>query len=984
MRVAITLAVVLLLPTAGVTQAALPQGPSGPQRAEISREQIEADWVRQEQVRNLPAGPATTPYRTPRMTPYVVLPTGPSGNVRPEEDAAGGVDGIKKAGGWGFCTNKEPKPWWQVQLNGEMSLDRVLIYNTDTKGNVELCRDLLLLVSSDGKTWNEVYRHNGQLFAGPKQPVTVPLKGVKARYVRVQLPRTEYLILDEIEVYAADKSTNVALGRPAIQSSASPYSRRHVDPVVARAATGRAPATGTARPAAWPVPKLVESGLRLAESLRRLGGEVDAQAQILQRVADRWKELPKGTSDDAKRVLYLEGRWAVRRLAFANPLLDFRDLLFVKRAPTKYPVNCDQYLGWWSQPGGGLYLLKDFKSQSPTLVCLTAGLPPGNILDPDLSYDGTKALFAYCRYYPGLSENPNKLDKTQIPEDAFYKLYEVNLDGTGLRRLIGGKYDDFGGRYLPDGQIVFLSTRRGQRVQCTKASAAATVSTALPDCFVRCGGGPERPCSVHTLHLMDANGEDLRPLSAFEMFEYTPNVDQFGRILYARWDYVDRHRVPCISLWSTLPDGSNAQEVFGNYLPRNPHCIFEARSIPNSRKLVFTASAHHGATAGSLVLLDPNRGTNNESAMTRLTPEVPFPESEAVPATYFANPYPLSEDHYLVAWSDQPLAVQYSAPAQNAVNALGLYLFDRFGNLELIYRDPAISSCNPLPVHPRKRPAPFPDHVAWEGDQVAEILLLDVYRGLEWIPRGTVRRLRIVGIPSKTHPTMNHPSLGVTGDDPGKFVIGTAAVEPDGSAHFRVPSGVPFFVQALDADGLAVQTMRSATYLPPGKTFTCIGCHESRTTAPPNAPATAARRAPSRLTPGPEGSWPLDFQVLVQPVLDKHCLDCHRAGGKDAAHDLSAGKAYDTLVNYGKPSLRQHVLNRYEQLTPSYGPCAAQVSPLLRLLKQGHYDAKLSEDDWDRLVTWIDTYGQRRGAFSPAQEDDLRELRRRMASLLEK
>jgi hypothetical protein len=305
--------------------------------------------------------------------------------------------------------------------------------------------------------------------------------------------------------------------------------------------------------------------------------------------------------------------------------------------------------------------------------------------------------------------------------------------------------------------------------------------------------------------------------------------------------------------------------------------------------------------------------------------------------------------------------------------------------LNLLYRDPEIGSQNPLPVRPRPRPQPFGGQAAWDGPQEGRVLLGNVYAGLDWVPQGAVRRLRVVGIPTKTHPTMNNPVMGVTRDDPGKFVIGTAPVERDGSAYFRVPSGVPFFVQALDADGLAVQTMRSATYVQPGQTLTCIGCHESRLTAPPNRPAfaLAAQREPSRLTPGPDGSWPLDFDVLVQPVLDEHCRSCHTAGGQDPQHDLAVGKAYETLVDYGQPSLRQHVLARYEQVTPTSGPSAAQVSPLLRLLKQGHYDVKLCPDDWDRLVTWIDTYGQRRGAFSPSQENDLRDLRRRMASLLE-
>jgi hypothetical protein len=623
-------------------------------------------------------------------------------------------------------------------------------------------------------------------------------------------------------------------------------------------------------------------------------------------------------------------------------------------------------------------VLKDFKGPAPQLVCLTENLPPGNILDPDLSYDGTRVLFAYCRYYPGLSENPNKLDKTKIAEDAFYKLYEVNLDGTGLRRLLGGKYDDFSGRYLPDGRIVFLSTRRGQHVQYTAESAAATTRAALPDCFVRCGGGPERPCSVHTLHVMDADGRHLEPLSAFEMFEYTPNVDEFGRILYARWDYVDRHRVPCISLWSTLPDGSNPQEIYGNYLPRNPHCIFQARAIPGSRKLIFIASAHHGATGGSLVLLDPNRGTNEAAAMNRLTPEVPFPESEAVPATYFADPYPLSEKHLLVSWSDVPLAVWYGGPIlTNPRNALGLYLLDAFGNLNLIYRDPSISSAHPLPVKPRKRPAPFPRHARGSGDD-ATVLLVDVYRGLERLPRGSIHRLRIVGIPTKTHPTMNYPSLGATGDDPGKFVLGTTPVEADGSAHFRVPGGVPFFVQALDANGFAVQTMRSATYLPPGKTFTCIGCHETRHTAPPNTRILAARREAARLVPGPEGSWPLDFLTLVQPVLDHHCVRCHGPQGEARQLDLTAANSYGSLVSCGNPSLLALVRQRYNQLLPSSGPCAAQSSALVRLLKNGHYDCKLSDEDWERLLTWVDTYGQRSGSFGPDQQQRIEQLRRKL------
>jgi len=560
----------------------------------------------------------------------------------------------------------------------------------------------------------------------------------------------------------------------------------------------------------------------------------------------------------------------------------------------------------------------------------------------------------------------------------------MNLDGTGLRRLTQGKYDSFDGRYLPDGRIVFLSTRRGQYIQCTSETAAASREGAGPDCYVRCGGGPERPVAVYTLHVMNADGTHLQQISPFEMFEWTPSIDDQGRILYARWDYVDRHNMPYMSLWSTMPDGTNAQAVFGNFT-RNPHCMFEARSIPGSRKLVFTAGGHHAFTAGSLVLLDPSKGADGEDPMQRLTPEVCFPESEGWPQTYFANPFPLSEQHYLVAWSGSPQPPGTPRPQwgmPGPPNDLGIYLFDAYGNLELIYRDPSISSMYPLPIRARRHPPAIASQVHPKGRPEARMLLINVYEGLDTIPRGAIRELRIVGIPAKTHPTMNYPVMGLTRDDPGKFVLGTVPVEEDGSAYFRVPSGVAFFLQALDEQGMAVQTMRSATYLQPGQQFTCIGCHEQRNTAPPNTLPLAARRTPSRIMLGPKGSWPLDYQVLVQPVLQTHCVRCHQPEAEGATFDLTPEHSYDAMVGYGSPSLKEHVLARYSEGRSVAGACAAKKNALWKLLDGGHYDITLSAEDRQRLTIWMDTYAQRRGSFDPGQEQRLRDLRRKMATML--
>jgi hypothetical protein len=903
-----------------------------------SREQIEADWFRQDEVRN------------------------PRPKVAPEEDALGGCDGIKN-GQWGFHTAMEDNPWWQVDLGQTLPLNRLRIYNRCDHTANRAVR-LKVLRSEDGTVFRQAYEHDGTTFHGAPdgKPLIIQLKGEQARYVRIQVPGRNCLHLDEIEVYAVGGESNVALGKPATQSSVCEWSTRKARP---------------GAPRHYPTGQVVERGLRLEESLCALGSNTEGGK--LRELGERSSARSDQASDEARRSTYLEARWSVRKLALRNPLLDFDDLLFATSAPGRWSHMSDQYLGWWSQPGGGLCVLEHFKSDQPRVRTLTAGFAPGNVLRPDISYDGKQVLFAWCRYYPGLSEQPDKLDKAKLPEDSFYHLFEMNLDGTGLRQLTRGKYNDFDGRYLPDGRIVFCSTRRGVATQYTRVAAGASLThDALPEAYVRCGGGPERPCAVYTLHTMDRDGGNLTPISAFEMFEWTPSVDNQGRILYSRWDYVDRFGQNAMGLWSTLPDGTGAQAVFGNFT-RNPECMFEPRSIPGSAKLVFTAAGHHSITAGSLVLLDPTPAADAPHGLTRLTPEVPFPESEGRPDTFYANPYPFSEEHYLVAWSDRPLKFQGE---QNDTAALGVYLYDAFGNLNLLYRDPAMGSQYPLPIRPRSRPPQISPQVKWNGPQEAEMLLLNVSEGLGTIPPGTIKRLRIVGMPLKTHPTMDSPSIGLTTHDSGRFVLGTVPVEPDGSAYFRVPSGITFFLQALDAEGMAVQTMRSATYLQPGQSYTCIGCHEHRRTAPANAPSLAARRPASKLTPGPIGSWPLDYASLIQPVLDRQCIHCHQPGAEDEKFDLTRGKSYERLVNYGSPSLKDIVVGRYKEQRSQVGACEARVNPMLKLLRRGHYEVRLAGDDWDRLITWMDTLGQRVGHFSPEQEQELRKLRLQLAGLM--
>ncbi len=897
-----------------------------------------------------------------------------SGELTPASDAAGGCDGIIN-GRWGFHTDREKEPWWQVDLGAVHPLARVGIWNrSDSESCARRASGFRLLLSDDGDEWREVYRHPGEVFYGyhmpDRRPLTIRLKNQSARYVRVQLPGEQFLHLDEVQVIGAARGAgNLALNRPSDQSSVSKWSTRKAV---------------SATDFRLSLDSLFQRAQGLATARRAEGRISPAQQRTLADFVKRIGVLKEDAPETLRKALYLELRGLVRDLALADPLLDFDAILLTKRVPGSFNHMSDQYYGWWSRPGGGIYALRDFKGDSPALECLSGAFPePGSFLRPDLSHDGKKVLFAWCRHYPKLSAEKDKLNKANVPEDAFYHVYEMNVDGSNPRRLTKGKYDNFDARYLSDGRIVFLSTRRGQALQVTRETAARSLECPdLPDVYVRCGGDERRPVAVYTLHTMNADGGDLTPISPFEMFEWEPSIANDGTVIYARWDYVDRDNMPYMSLWSMNPDGTNARLVYGNHT-KAPHCVFEPRSVPGSSKIVFTASGHHAQTMGSLVLLDPAKGVEGDEPVERLTPTVPFPEIEGWAAAQFANPWPLSERLHLVSWGVEESVKQGGL---RAPNGMGLCLFDADGGLEPIYRDAEISSMYPIPLRARTKPPVVPDTVDWEGPQEGCFLVADVYRGMKGVPKGAVKALRVVAVPAKTQPWMNKPSIGLTRDDPGKVALGTVPVEADGSAWFRAPSGVSLFFQALDEDGLAVQTMRSATHLQPGQTLACVGCHEERTQTPP-AELLAMAREPSKIAVGPEGSWPFRYDRLVQPVLDSQCVRCHNPQSDDAlaaAFDLSPEKSYETLVDFGEESLRKRVLEGYRRGFSIAGDTPARGGSLWAWLEKHpeHHGVRFTKDARERFIVWMDLYAQRAGCFDEEQEKRVAALRLKWADLL--
>ena len=730
---------------------------------------------------------------------------------------------------------------------------------------------------------------------------------------------------------------------------------------------------GTAlNPQSYPaaVKRLFSRGDALLADFSATGSELGDLAAEWRCKRQAWQDLAdSGNSSEADwEAFWRETHLLLRRMVLANPIVSKMPLVFVKQAPGGiFSHQLTQYYGSCARPGGGIFAL-DAPGESLECRSLTgASLPDGSYQHLDVSGDGQRIVFAYCQV-----ETVPK-DRDQHPERVF-QLYEMRSDGTNLRRLTNDSYDNFAPRYLPDNRIIFISSRRGG--------------------FHRCGRGP---CAVYTLALMEADGSDPRPISYHETNEWDPAVLNDGRIIYTRWDYVDRNAVFYQQLWTVRQDGTDVRILYGNNT-RNPVGVWEARAIPGSSRIMATAAAHHAMTAGSIILVDPMRGVDGMEPITRLTPDAPFPESETGvsngtggawgpnadrivtpeterwPGHCYRSPYPLSEKYFLVSYSYDPLIGE---PSPNVANMFGLYLADSFGNRELLYRDTELSSLWAMPLRPAKVP-PVLKSVVNSDDSVRNegtFFLQNVYEAWPELPKVEVKRLRLVQVLPKTTPHANDPRVGIPNASPGKQVLGTVPVEADGSAYFRAPAGVPLSFQALDVQGRAIQIMRSITYLQPGEQVSCVGCHERRVNTPaPARKALALNREPSPITPGPDGSKPLSYPLLVQPVLDRKCIVCHNAGKADGNVSLTGESegnftvSYNALVPRVPYSAWENANNNCEPMTePDY--FGARGSKLMTDLLKGHEKVGLTADEIDRLVTWMDANALFYGTFDPADQE---------------
>ncbi|MBI5394413.1 MAG: PD40 domain-containing protein [Verrucomicrobia bacterium] len=529
--------------------------------------------------------------------------------------------------------------------------------------------------------------------------------------------------------------------------------------------------------------------------------------------------------------------------------------------------------------------------------------PKGGVRDPQLHYDGKKILFSYRKG----GTHP-------------FHLCEINIDGTGLRQLTDGTDDDIEPAYCPDGSIVFCSSRCRRFVNCWYTRVA-------------------------TLYRCDGDGKNVRCLSSNNDHDNTPWVLPDGRVLYMRWEYVDRSQVHFHHLWTMNPDGTGQTVYYGNMT--GGIAMLDAKPIPGSEKVVVAWSPGHGRPEhlGPVATVDPQFGPDDPKAVRIVSK-----------TGEWKDPYAFSENCFLVA------------------HARGLCVMDGEGNAELVYRLPDSDSqfqCHeprPLTARPRERVVAPRTSLAQE---TGTLILQDIYQGrnMAGVKRGDIKKLLVLQqLPKPINFSGGMEPLTIGGSFTLAEIVGEAPVEPDGSAHIEVPALRSLFFVALDKDDLAVKRMHSFVTLQPGERAGCVGCHEHRTLAAPPRPQSlmAMSKPPAPVKPISDVPSVLDFPRDIQPILNRHCVSCHNPDKREGGVDLCGDKTAMYSISYWTMQTRGLVNDArnvpYANRAPySYGSAASR---LLKLMDGSHYGAKPTDLERKTTRLWIETSATYPGTYA--------------------
>ena len=558
-----------------------------------------------------------------------------------------------------------------------------------------------------------------------------------------------------------------------------------------------------------------------------------------------------------------------------------------------------------------------------------------------------------------------------------WHVFELGADGKHLRQLTPTDLPDvdhFDACYLPNGRIAFTSTATFQGLPCEY-------------------GGKPMAC----LYLLDRKTGDIRQITFEQDSDWCPTVLNNGRLMYLRWEYTDTPHYFTRVLFHCNPDGTGQMEYYGSnsYFP---NAFLFARPIPgHPTRVVGIAGGHHGISrSGRMLILDPDIGRHEADGVVQEIPGrgrkvEPIIRDRLVDGVWpqFLHPYPLAEPgtnrgagrYFLVAAKLRPGSLW------------GIYLADVFDNLTLVKEVEGCALLEPLPLRRTPRPPVIPPRVDLRRKD-AVVYLTDIYRGpsLAGVPRGAVKRLRLISYHYAYNKRGGHSSVGIESSWDIKRVLGTVPVAADGSAYFRVPANTPIAVQPLDGRGRALQLMRSWFVGMPGEVVSCVGCHEPQADSPDLTGLSALRRAPSEIESWYGPARPFGFEAEVQPVLDKYCVACHdgrREGlpnladtareSTDTAWRATIGKFSNSYAGLQKYVRRPGPEGDYHALRPM--EYHASTSELAQMLRKGHHNVTLDREAWERLYTWIDLNAPYHGRWSPDpwRDVDQRERRRELA-----
>jgi hypothetical protein len=652
---------------------------------------------------------------------------------------------------------------------------------------------------------------------------------------------------------------------------------------------------------------VLESGCPLPLSIRQ-------EVIVIVRQRTRLARLATGTA--LLWVLSTTAQAATLLHQFrAGPMAGVNDIVFAARRFNETDGHWYANIGYYAhdanrkawREGGRLYR---WKVGSGKLTALLND-PRGGVRDPQVSYDGQKILFSYRK---GGTEQ--------------YHLYEINADGTGLRALTDGAYDDIEPTYLPDGDIVFVSTRCKRWVNCWLTQVAI-------------------------LYRCDAHGQNIRPISSNNEQDNTPWPLPDGRLLYTRWEYTDRSQVHYHHLWTANPDGTAQMTWYGNLHPGI--VMIDAKPIPGSDKVVASFSPGHGIRehAGRITIVDPSAGPDTQSFAR------PVSRGEQ-----FRDPWAFSENCFMAAVGASLIVMDGTGAEQEVFK---LPKADLPAGMELH---------EPRPLVPRPRERIIADRVNTR-EATGRLVLADIYNGrnMAGVKRGEIKKLLVLEtLPMPIHYTGGMEPISYGGTFTLERIVGTVPVEEDGSACFDLPALRSFFFVALDKDDLSVKRMQSFLTVQPGETTSCVGCHEQRTQAPRQADMdlAALRRPPSRIQPVTDVPDVIDYPRDVQPVLDALCVSCHgyektAAGGPRAGRLILTGDHGPLYSHsYYMTTIARLVSDGRNEPRSNYAPrtLGSSASHLLALLDGTHYGVKATPLQKKLLRLWIDSGAAYPGTYA--------------------